>query len=331
MTITKNKNMLGMMLAAIGFSLYSIGDVFIKVAAESYPPEKVAFFINIFFLPLLLIMSRKVGGLMNTLRTKHLKLHIARSLLGMCVFFAMTTGFTKLGMAMSYTLIFAGPFIVSIMAVFFLGEKIRAYRWCAIAAGFTGVLVVLRPGLIPLEPAALGIIGAAFCYAASTIIIRKIGDGEPLLAFSLFGCLTSLTLFGALTIYKGEMSLPKIEHLWFFGATALFHVFANFAASRAFQSVDTSIAAPFQYTQLLWGIGAGYFVFNTSIDLWTAVGGAIIVASGIFMIYREHVLNRHISTGVVAHGGTIEDTGLNTTTAAIAEDVASETKNKEAA
>lgn len=323
--------MLGMMLSAIGFSLYSIGDVFIKFAAESYPPEKVAFFINIFFLPLLLLMSRKVGGLMNTLRTKNLKLHIIRSLLGMCVFFAMTTGFTQLGMAMSYTLIFSGPFIVSIMAVFFLGEKIRVYRWCAIAVGFAGVLVVLRPGLVPLEPAAIGIIAAAFCYAASTIIVRKIGEGEPLLAFSLFGCLTSLTVFGGMTIYKGEMSLPEMNHLWFFAATAGFHVFANFAVSRAFQTVDTSIAAPFQYTQLLWGLGAGYLVFNTSIDVWTAVGGAIIVGSGIFMIYREHVLNRHITTGVVAHGGTLEDTGLNTTTAAIAEDVANETREKEAA
>jgi drug/metabolite transporter (DMT)-like permease len=331
MKITNNENMLGMMLAAIGFSLYSVGDVFVKFAAENYPPEKVAFFINIFFLPLLLMASSKVGGLMNTLRTKHLKLHIIRSLLGMCVFFAMTTGFTQLGMAMSYTLIFMGPFIVSILAVFFLNEKIRAYRWCAIAAGFTGVLIVLRPGLVPLEPAALGIVGAAFCYAISTIIIRKIGDGEPLLAFSLFGCITSLVLFGGMTVFKGEMSMPPMEHMWFFLGTASFHMFANFAVSRAFQTVDTSIAAPFQYTQLLWGMGAGYLLFNTSIDLWTAVGGAIIVCSGIFMIYREHVLNRHITTGVVAHGGTIEDTGFNTTTTAIAEDVANETRDKEAA
>ncbi len=320
------KDKMGMLLSAAGFSLYSIGDVFIKLAAENYPPEKVAFFINIFFLPLLLIMSSRVGGLKATLRTKHLKLHLFRSLLGMCVFFAMTTGFNKLGMAMSYTLIFSAPFIVSILAVFFLAEKIRIYRWCAIAAGFIGVLVVLRPGMVPLEPAALGIIAAAFAYAVSTIIIRKIGEGEPLLAFSLFGCLTSLTLFGAMMIYKGEMSLPRTEHLWFFGATAAFHMFANFAVSRAFQTVDTSIAAPFQYVQLLWGLGAGYLIFNTSIDVWTGVGGAIIVGSGIFMIYREHVRQSHITTGVVAHGGTVEDTGLNTTTAAIAEDTASEQK-----
>jgi drug/metabolite transporter (DMT)-like permease len=319
MTLPKDKNMLGMMLAGIGFSLYSIGDLFIKFAAENYPPEKVAFFINMFFLPLLLIMSKRVGGLMNTLRTKHLKLHLLRSLLGMVVFFAMTTGFTKLGMAMSYTLIFSGPFIVSIMSIFFLGEKIGPYRWAAIIAGFIGVLVVLRPGMIPLEPAAIGILIAAFCYAGSTVIVRKIGEGEPLLAFSLFGCLTSTVLFGALMIYKGEMSLPKIEHLWFFAATAAFHVFANFAVSRAFQTTETSVAAPFQYVQLLWGLLFGLLLFNQGLDLWTGVGAAIIVSSGIYMIHRERVRQRHLSTGIVAHGGTVEDTGLNTTTAVIHE------------
>lgn len=68
MTITKDKTMLGMMLSAFGFSLYSIGDVFIKLAAADYPPEKIAFFINMFFFPLLLAMSGKVGGLKATLK-----------------------------------------------------------------------------------------------------------------------------------------------------------------------------------------------------------------------------------------------------------------------
>lgn len=310
MTITKNKALLGMMLSAFGFSLYSIGDIFIKYAAGHYPPEKVAFFINMFFFPLILLMSNKVGGLKATLKTKHLKLHLLRSVLGMVVFFCMTTGFVKLGMAMSYTLIFSGPFIVSIMAIFFLGEKIGIYRWSAIAVGFVGVLIVLRPSM-QMEMAALGIILAAFCYAGSTVIIRKIGEGEPLLAFSFYGQIVSSVLFGAMMIWKGEMSMPATEHLWLFAATAVFHVFANFSVSRAFQITETSVAAPFQYVQLLWGLGAGLLLFNQGIDVWTAVGGAIIVGSGVYMIHRERIRHSELNTGVVAHGGALEDTGLN--------------------
>lgn len=311
MNVPKNKAMMGMALSAFGFSLYSIGDLFIKIAADDYPPEKVAFFINMFFFPILLIISKKVGGLKATLKTKHLKLHLLRSVLGMVVFFCMTTGFVKLGMAMSYTLIFSGPFIVAIMSIFFLGEKIGVYRWSAIIVGFIGVLVVLRPGMVPLEPAAIGIVIAAFCYAGSTVIIRKIGPEEPLLAFSLFGQITSTLLFGAMILYKGDLSLPKAEHLWLFATTAVFHVFANLAVSRAFQTTETSVAAPFQYIQLLWGLVFGIFLFNTGIDLWTGVGAVIIVCSGVYMIHREHVRNREMTTGIVAHGGALEDTGLN--------------------
>ncbi len=313
-----DKNIQGMALSAFGFSLYSVGDVFVKMAAGHYPPEMVAFYINMFFTPLILALSSRVGGLKATFKTKHLKLHLLRSVLGMCVFFAMTTGFTKLGMAMSYTLIFSGPFIVAIMSIFFLGEKIGPYRWAAIITGFIGVLIVLRPGMVPLEPAALGILAAAFFYAGSTVIVRKIGEGEPLLAFSLYGQIVSTVLFGAMMLFKGEMRLPAVEHLWLFAATAVFHVFANFSVSRAFQTVDTSIAAPFQYIQLLWGILFGILLFqNGGIDGWTALGASIIVGSGVFMIYREHVRRRHITTGVVAHGGTIAETGQSASVAAM--------------
>ncbi len=306
MKTVAQKNVQGMALAALGFSLYSIGDVFVKLASSDYQPYQIGFYINLFFLPLVLAFSSKTGGLMNALRTKHLKLHLLRAACGLTTFTMMTNGFHKLGMATSYTLIFAAPFIATIMSIFVMGEKIRIYRWCAIAAGFTGVLVVLRPGFIPMEPAAIGIVFAAFAYAASTMIIRKIGEHEPLLCFSLFGSMAHLTLFGGYMVYKGQMHLPAMDHAWYFAGTAFFHVFANFAVSRAFASAETSVIAPFHYVQLIWGIFFGYVVFNHIIDIWTAIGGVIIVGSGIYMIHREHVRHREMTHGVVASGNAVE-------------------------
>lgn len=305
MTVAQ-KNVRAMALAALGFSLYSIGDVFIKFGAEIYRPEQVGLFINIVLIPLLIAFSGKTGGLKNTLASRKKHMHVFRALLGFGTFYSMTTGFVVLGMAASYTLIFAAPFIATILSIFFLGEKIRIYRWCAIAAGFTGVLVVLRPGLIPLEPAAIGILAGAFCFACSTVIIRKIGENEPLLAFSLYGSLTHTVLFAAMILYNGLDFLPAGEHMWYFAGTAIFHVFAGFAVSKAFSSGETSTVAPFHYVQLIWGIALGYLVFGQGIDLWTAVGGAIIVASGIYMIHREHVRKRELTHGVVASGSALE-------------------------
>lgn len=301
MNALSHKNLQGMALAAAGFSFYSIGDVFIKYAGAIYPPEQVAFMINLFFLPMLLALSNKVGGLGPTLRTKNLKWHLLRAALGMVVFFSMMNGFQKLGMAMSYTLVFAAPFIATILSIVFLNQKIGIYRWAAIGAGFLGVLVVLRPGMVPLDPNALLILLGAVCFAGSVTIMRKIGEDEPLLAFSLYGSLAGMVVFGGYMVAKGSFIMPAPEHLLFFLGTASFHVFGGFWTNRAFSSADTAAVAPFHYVQLLWGVAFGYLLFNNPIDLWTAMGGALIVGSGLYMIHREHVRHREITVGVVAH------------------------------
>lgn len=301
------KNVRAMGLAAFGFSLYSMGDVFLKLAGDlGYNPIQIGFWVNCCWVPLLAVLGHKVGGFKNTLKSKKIHMHMARAILGMISFYFTTQGFAVLGMATSYTLIFAAPFIATILSIFFLGEKIRVYRWCAIACGFTGVMVVLRPGMIPLEPAALGILGGACCYATGTILIRKIGEHEPLLAFSLYSVISYIVLFGGIMLYKGYDLLPDIGHMWYFMATACFHVFANFSVSRAFSSGETSTVAPFHYVQLLWGVLFGFFVFHTGIDVWTATGGLIIVGSGIYMIHREHVRSREMTHGVVAAGTALE-------------------------
>ncbi len=295
-----------MTLAVFGFSSYAFGDIFVKMGAGTYQPEQIGLWSNMCWLPLILILSSKIGGLRNTLRSKNIHLHVLRAILGMISFYFMTTGFRVLGMATSYTLVFIAPFIATLIAVAFFGEKIRIYRWCAIAAGFVGVLVVLRPGIIPLQPAALGILFGAVCYAVSTTIIRKIGEHEPLLAFSLYNVICMLAVFTGICLYKGESLLPAVEHMWMFPCLASFHVMGNFAVSTAFKTGETSSVAPFHYIQLLWGVLFGYVLFGQGIDIWTGLGGAIIVGSGIYMIHREHVRHREMTHGVVAAGTALE-------------------------
>jgi drug/metabolite transporter (DMT)-like permease len=295
-----------MALAALGFSFYSIGDVFVKKAAAIYSPEQVGFWANIFWIPLILALSNRIGGLIPTLKSKKIHLHLTRAALGMVSFYFMTSGFDKLGMATSYTLIFIAPFIATLLAVAFLGEHIQIHRIMAIIAGFAGVLVVLRPGLIPLEAASMGILFGAVCYAISTIIIRKIGEHEPLLAFSLYNVSFFIVVFGIYLAARGEPMMPAMKDLWLFPCIALFHVFGNFSVSTAFRTGETSSVAPFHYVQLVWGIIFGYTLFGNGIDLWTALGGAIIVGSGIYMIHREHVRHREMTHGVVASGTALE-------------------------
>ncbi len=302
------KDKKGMAFAAAGFSLFSIGDAFIKSLSDGgFTPPQVAFYLQLFFLPMLLLASPWIGGIGPALKTKRLWLHLTRSMCGVAIFFAMITGFHKLGLALSYTLIFAGPFFAALLSILVLKEKVGIYRWASIIGGFLGVLVVLRPGVSALDPAALAIVGAAFLYAVSTIIARRIGEDEPLLAFSLFGSIVSMAVYGLLTFWQGEVKIPSPMEWGMFLTVGIFHVCGSLLTSRAFSTTETALVAPFHYVQLLWGTAIGVIVFSNIPDLWTGVGAAIIVASGIYLIYREHVKHRDLIKGVTAHGGFDQD------------------------
>lgn len=293
----------GMFMAAFGFSLFSFGDVFTKFTTETFTPVQTAFWISLAMMVGYLSISPELGGIGRTLKTTKLRLHLLRGLLGVTVFVLMINGFQKLGLAMSYTLIFAGPFIAALLSILLLKDKIGVHRWLSILGGFTGVLIVLRPGVVPIEPAALGVLFAAFCFALSSIITRKIGPDEPVLSFAFYGALVSLSIFTTLMILQdGFAVLPDIGQLTFFISVAFFHIGGTFAVIKAFSSSETALVAPFHYVQLLWGTLFGYIFFGTSIDRWTAIGGAIIVLSGIYLIYREKVRHAELNKGVTTHG-----------------------------
>jgi drug/metabolite transporter (DMT)-like permease len=302
------KDKRGIAFALAGFSLFSFGDLLIKMLADDgFEPPEIAFFLQLFFLPLLLLLSPWIGGIKAALRTDNLWLHALRALCGVLIFFAMITGFKQLGLAMSYTLIFVGPFFAALLSVVFLKEQVGIYRWLSMAGGFIGILFVLRPGFEQLQPAALGILLAALLFAIATIIARRIGEDEPLLAFSLFGSVISLQAYAVITFWDGEAMIPKGGQWGMFALIGMFHVGGSLLTSRAFSMTETALVAPFHYVQLLWGTLFGIAIFSTVPDVWMALGASFIVMSGLFLIYREHVHHREITAGITAHGGFGQD------------------------
>lgn len=298
------KDKKGIAFALAGFSLFSFGDVMIKwLADDGFSAPEIAFFLQLFFLPLLLLVSPWVGGLGAALRTKNLWLHILRALFSVTIFFLVINGFKHLGLALSYTLIFVGPFVAALLSTVFLKERVGPYRWLSMAGGFLGVLVVLRPGFAELHPAALGVLFAAVLFAVSTIIVRRIGEDEPLVAFSLFGSIVSLQVFAILTFWDGSATIPRGGQWGLFALISLTHVSGSLLTSRAFSMTETALVAPFHYVQLLWGTLFGVLIFSNVPDLWTALGANLVVMSGLFLIYREHVRHRDLTAGVTAHGG----------------------------
>ena len=303
-----HKDRKGILFALLGFSLFSMGDLFIKLlAVDGFSAPEIAFYLQLFFLPLLLLVSPWIGGITAALRTEHLWLHVVRGLCGVLIFFMMINGFAKLGLAMSYTLIFIGPFFAALLSILLLGERVGRYRWISMAGGFIGILVVLRPGITQMEPAAIGILVAAVLFGFTTTLARRIGEDEPLLAFSLFGSVISLQIYGVVTFWDGAAMIPQGRQWGLFAMTGVLHVAGALMTSRAFSMTETALVAPFHYVQLLWGTLFGIVIFTNVPDVWMALGASLIVLSGLFLIYREHVHQREMIAGVTAHGGFPQD------------------------
>jgi drug/metabolite transporter (DMT)-like permease len=210
---------------------------------------------------------------------------------------ALLLGSTMLGFfALRYlrldqnmTILFSTPFFVAVLSGPFLGEWVGWRRWSAIGVGFLGVLVVIRPGLGGIHPAALLSVTGAVLYSLyniSTRLLARTDSTETTLFYSnLVGALALLPVLPFVwTTPKEPIIVVLMVLIGAFGS------FGHFLLIAAIRLAPPVMLSPFIYTQLVWAMGFGYLVFGDLPDRWTLTGGAIVVSSGIYMLYREHKL-----------------------------------------
>lgn len=224
-------------------------------------------------------------GLMRSARPA---LQIGRStlLLGstMLNFFALK--YLQLDQALTIT--FSTPFFVAALSGPVLGEWVGPRRWAAIGVGFLGVLIVTRPGLDAVPPAAALSAAGALCYAAyalSTRILARTDSNQTTLFYSnLVGALVMLP--AVLAVWTPPQSLLIGALMLTMGALASVGHFLLIAAHRL---APASVLSPFIYSQLAWTVTLGYLVFADVPSHWTIAGAAIIVASGLYLLHRERI------------------------------------------
>ncbi len=235
---------------------------------------------------LLTLMISNPATRPGLLRTTRLPLQIGRSvlLLGSTVFNFMAFRYLQLDEALA--IMFSTPFLVAVLAGPILGEWVGWRRWTAIVVGFLGVLVVVRPGFGGMHWAALFSVGSAFCYAAYAICTRLLSrtdTSETTLFYSnLLGALVMLPILPFVwTPPPGWLDVVLMVAVGGFGA------FGHFLLIAAHRRAPASVLSPFMYTQLLWATTLGYLVFANVPNHWTLTGAAIVIASGLYLLYRE--------------------------------------------
>ncbi|MBA5777373.1 DMT family transporter [Stappia sp. F7233] len=224
-------------------------------------------------------------------RSRHWGLHLIRSLclLGSTVFNFLAVRYLQL--AETVSIMFAAPFVVTALAGPILGEWAGLRRWLAIAVGFLGVLVVVRPGVGGMHWAAIYSVAAMGCYAFYALLTRKMAGTDSAAGMLIIsGAVAALAMT---PVAIDAWVMPKDASTWLLLlSTGAYGSIGHLALIQAHRLAPAPLLAPFMYTQIVWMVGLGYLVFNDVPGPWTFLGAAIVVSSGLYILYRERVTGR---------------------------------------
>jgi drug/metabolite transporter (DMT)-like permease len=282
-------------LSALAFTLMSAA---IKVVSDGYPTGEIVFFRSAFALLPLLLWLRWQGDLVNAVRTKNIAGHLLRGLVGTCGMFASFVALSYLPLPDAVAIGYAAPLMTVVLAAVVLKETVRAYRWTAVVLGFAGVLTMLTPHLdagaiargLSAGPA-VGVVFAlfaAFCSAGATIQVRRLTQTETTGAIVLYFSLLT-TVLGLATIVLG-WRWPSPADFALFVMTGILGGVGQILLTQSYRYGDASLLAPFEYTTMIWALLAGWFIFGGLPQPAVIVGGLIVSAAGVFVVWREHRL-----------------------------------------
>jgi len=292
--------------AAIAVTCFSLNDMLIKFLSGDYALHQIVLIRSIIGLTILLAVFIPFSGSFAVLKTQRVGVHLMR---GGCVVFANLTfflGLSVLPLAEATAIFFISPFLISLFSILFLKEKVGLHRWSALAMGLIGIVIILRPGTEAFKLVALLPIAAAFGYAMLHILTRHIGKTESALTMSFYIQVTFVLICAGFGLVAGDGQFAQPESLaldflfreW--GAVAgndmpIFLVigcasaFGGFFISQAYRMAEAAYIAPFEYIAMPLSIIWGLVIFGEKPSLTVLIGIALIIASGLYVIWREAV------------------------------------------
>lgn len=295
---------LGALCAAISVTLLSVNDVAIKFLSGGYALHQVILIRSAIGLLVIMLVIAPLTDGWAIARTKKLKMHLLR---GLCVVFANMSfflGLAAMPLADAVAIFFVSPLVITVFSVIFLKETVGPRRWMAIAVGFAGVLIMMRPGTEAFQLASLLPLIAAFCYAAIHIITRRIGGTESAATMAFYIQITFIAVCIAMGLVIGDgrfgdQSDPSLAFLlraWTWPLPTDYPAFlligvgigvAGYLISQAYRVTEASFVAPFEYLALPMSVVWGMLIFAEYPTVWDYLGMSLILGAGLFMVWRD--------------------------------------------
>lgn len=281
----------GLLLALAAITIFAAQDGVSKHLAANYPP---VFVVTVrywaFALFVLVWAARRPGGIRDVARTSQPVLQMARgALLGLQVVIAITA-FARVGLVPTMALFASAPLVVAALSVPVLGERVGWRRWTAIAVGFAGVMIILRPGPGMLQSeiwmSVVAMAGIAV-YSVMTRLASRRDRAETSFFYTGIGGVAVLSLIGPfhVTAFEG----------WDWGWMAFACVTGaagHYFLIRAFAATDAVVIQPVTYLQIVLGAVTGVVIFGEALDPFVVLGAAVVISAGLFSAWRDFVRSR---------------------------------------
>ena len=282
--------MKAIIFSLLGWMFLPVMDGFAKYLSDDLPILQITwaryFFTVAFVFPIMFFFYRK-----QLVWSDKPRLQIFRGLIllsaNICFFYAISV----ISLAKALTLAFIAPLIVTAFSPILLGEKVGFKRWTAVAVGFIGSLIVIRPGFLEFNLASMAALATGFFYGFYLIITRKLSTSDnPLLTLLITGMVGALLVSLIIPFYWVKPTLNQWSLMAGIGVFACIgHLFLILSLKYA----DASKLAPLGYTEIIPNVIIGYYFFSELPDNWTYLGLFIIVLSGLYISRREYHLSKN--------------------------------------
>lgn len=286
----------GIVLKVLSVIIFLVMSTFVKLAGDGLATGEITFYRSFFAVfPILGYLAWR-GELRTAFRTGSIGGQITRGFVGIVSMTMSFYGLVRLPLPDAIAIGYAMPLFSVIMAAIFLNETVRLFRLTAVAIGLTGVLIISWPQLTLFEHAgdsaaalaALALIGSAFLGAVAMILVRRLVRTEKTPTIVLYFSLTA-SVFSLFSIPLGWPPMTLEQQLLLATAGVCGGV-AQILLTESYRFAEVSTIAPFEYTSIVLGLAVSYFTFGDIPQPMMLVGTVIVVAAGVFIIYRERQL-----------------------------------------
>ena len=260
-------------------------DTMMKYLLQTYPLLEVTW-ARFFFAT---IFAAMIAGqhLPGVLKSRAPLLQTGRSLLLMMTTGVFNAGVKLVPLATATSIMFTSPILVTVLSIPILKEHVGRRRWIGVAVGFLGAVIVVRPGLGAVGIGALFLLIAAFLNANYQILTRKVRIHDQPMTSLFYTAAVGAVVTSLLVPFDWQW--PAAEGWLFFAASGLMGCLGHLCLIQAFRRAPASVVAPFSYSSLIWASLFGWLIFAEWPDLWTWIGAALIITSGLYIFHRERL------------------------------------------